>query len=167
MSDREHGLHLDWRIILGMTVTIVWVGVGLLYLAAVFGPTGTQDMTLDEFSTLRSEASRGDHGLFIRLLTTAAVDRDDDPEALHDMLFGTGIRRRHAENFMTTFGRLLKAAEEIDSDGMVERALLQGSSAGFYYRLLRYVAGAEAVNPISGMPGSFADERASARGGSV
>jgi hypothetical protein len=66
------------------------------------------------------------------------------------MFYGTEIRRRHSETFKRTFGRLLDAAESVDTDNMLREALLDGSVAGIYYRILRHVAGEEPRNPISG-----------------
>ncbi|WOJ96069.1 hypothetical protein R0137_12560 [Congregibacter brevis] len=118
---------------------------------SVFGPTGTDEVSLEEFSNLRSEASTGDHSLFIRRLVSAAASKRDDPEAVHEMLFGTEIRARHSENFKRTFGRLLDAAESVDTDNMLREALLEGSAAGIYYRIIRHVSGEEDMNPISGL----------------
>ncbi|WOJ93956.1 hypothetical protein R0135_02005 [Congregibacter variabilis] len=122
---------------------------GFHYLS-VFGPTGNGEVSLEEFGTLRSEASTGDHSLFIRRMIGAAASNSDDDEFLKDMLYGTQIRARHSDNFKRTFGRLLEAAESVDTDEMLREALLQGSAAGLYYRIIRHVAGEEEMNPISG-----------------
>ncbi|MFT4769120.1 MAG: hypothetical protein ACI8RN_002260 [Glaciecola sp.] len=118
---------------------------------SVFGPTGSDEVTLEEFSTLRSEASTGDHSLFIRRMVSAAASNRDDAEAVTEMLFGTEIRTRHSDNFKRTFGRLLDAAESVDTDNMLREALLEGSAAGLYYRIIRHVAGDEEMDPISGI----------------
>lgn len=122
---------------------------GFHYLS-VFGPTGNGEISLEEFGTLRSEASTGDHSLFIRRMIGAAASNSDDEQFLNDMLYGTEIRTRHSDNFKRTFGRLLEAAESVDTDEMLREALLQGSAAGLYYRIIRNVAGEEEMNPISG-----------------
>ena len=70
---------------------------------------------------------------------------------MKEILFGTDIRTRHANNFETTFGRLLDAAYTVDTDNMVTDALLYGSAAGIYYRIIRHVSGEEGMNPITGM----------------
>ncbi|EED32758.1 conserved hypothetical protein [gamma proteobacterium NOR5-3] len=122
---------------------------GFHYLS-VFGPTGSGEVSLEEFGTLRSDASTGDHSLFIRRMISAAATNSDNEPFVKDMLFGTEIRSRHSENFKRTFGRLLEAAESVDTDDMLREALLQGSAAGLYYRIIRHVAGEEAMNPVSG-----------------
>ncbi|WP_439100512.1 hypothetical protein [Congregibacter sp.] len=118
---------------------------------SIFGPTGTDEVSMDEFSALRSEASTGDHSLFIRLMIAAAASNREDPDVVREMLFGTDIRTRHSENFKRTFGRVLEAAESVDTDNMLREALLDGSPAGIYYRIIRHVTGEETMNPLSGI----------------
>lgn len=122
---------------------------GFHYLS-VFGPTGNAEVSSEEFSQLRSEASTGDHSLFIRRMITAAAERNDDPAGLQELFYGTDIRCRHSENFKRTFQRLLDAAQSVDTENMVCDALLHGSASGLLYRILRHVSGEESMNPFSG-----------------
>ncbi|MEM6544878.1 MAG: hypothetical protein AAF680_08225 [Pseudomonadota bacterium] len=124
--------------------------IAAFHYLSVFGSTGTGEMSSEEFAQLRSAASTGDPTLFVRRMISAAAERREDPALLHDLLYGTETRCRHSENFENTFGRLLEAAEAVDTDSMVRDALLMGSSAGFYYRIIRHVNGQEALDPISG-----------------
>jgi hypothetical protein len=124
--------------------------IAAFHYISVFGATGTGEVSPEEFAHLRSEASTGDHSLFIRRLVSAAADRRDDPDALQEVFFGTDVRRRHSENFKRTYKRLLDAAESVDADGMVREALVHGSAGGIYYRILRHISGEEEMNPISG-----------------
>ena len=124
--------------------------IAAFHYISVFGDTGTGDVSLEEFAALRSEASKGDHSLFIRRMISAMAERRDDPDALKEVLYGTDVRTRHSENFKRTFGRLLDAAEAVDSDGMVRDALIEGSAAGIYYRILLHVSGEEPMNPFTG-----------------
>jgi hypothetical protein len=125
--------------------------IAAFHYLSVFGMTGTGDISDEEFSELRSQASTGDYALFIRRMVAAAAARRDDPEAVDQLLYGTEVRKRHSANFKKTFARLLEAAETVDTEDMVRNALLEGSAAGLYYRILRHVAGEEAMNPISGL----------------
>lgn len=125
--------------------------VAAFHYVSVFGPTGTGEIDLDEFSQLRSEASTGDHSLFIRRMIAAAADRREDEAAFQDILYGTEIRKRHSDNFKRIFRRLLNAAESVDTDGMVVEALLEGSAAGIYYRILRYAGGEDSIHPLTGV----------------
>jgi len=122
---------------------------GFQYLS-VFGPTGNGEISNEEFTQLRSEASTGDQTLFVRRLISEAAERIDDLEALREIFYGTEVRRRHSENFKRSFGRLLDAAKEVDTQNMLRDALLQGSATGLMYRLLCFVSGDESMNPFSG-----------------
>jgi hypothetical protein len=122
---------------------------GFQYLS-VFGPTGTGEMSSEEFAGLRSEASTGDHSLFIRMLISKAAEHREEPDRVREFFYGTEIRTRHSENFKRTFRRLLEAADPVDTDGMLRDALLDGSSSGLLYRVLLYVSGEGGMDPISG-----------------
>jgi hypothetical protein len=69
------------------------------------------------------------------------------------MLFGTEIRTRHSNNFTQTFSKLLSAAQAVDTDDMLTNALLWGSAAGIYYRIIRHGSGEEPMYPVTGISG--------------
>lgn len=52
----------------------------------------------------------------------------------YKLFYGTPVRTRHTENFITNFERLLNAAHECDADGMIHDAVL-GSGHGHLYQL--------------------------------
>ncbi|MBT8446874.1 MAG: hypothetical protein KJO38_06990 [Gammaproteobacteria bacterium] len=124
--------------------------IAAFHYISVFGPTGNEEVSLEEFSRMRAESETGDHSLFMRKMIAAAADRRDDPGAVHEILLGTDVRVRHCENFTRTFKRLMNAAESVDQDGMVREALLDGSAAGLYYRIIQFVTGEETMDPIFG-----------------
>jgi hypothetical protein len=124
--------------------------IAAFHFVSIFGTTGTGEVSAEEFSRLRADASTGDHSLFIRRMIAAIVDQRDNPERVHEYLYGTDTRTRHSENFKRTFRRLLDAAESVDTDGMVCDALLEGSSAGLYYRIIMHVSGEQEMDPITG-----------------
>ena len=62
------------------------------------------------------------------------------------MMFGTPIRTRHSENFIFNFERLLQAAEECDSNGMIRDAI-KGSAHGHIYQRMIDIRN----NPPDGM----------------
>lgn len=126
--------------------------IAAFHYISVFGMTGTGEISQEEFAQLRSQASTGDHALFIRRMTSAAVAQRENPEALIDLLYGTDIRRRHAENFKRIFARLLQAAEAVDTELMVREALMEGSAAGLYYRILRAADENDDFTAIFGQP---------------
>jgi hypothetical protein len=123
---------------------------GFLYLS-VCGPTGTGEITQEEFTSQRSHAGTGDSAWFIRKLVSLAMSHREQPEQLQEILFGTEIRRRHSDNFERTFGKLLATARAVDNDDMVSDALLYGSAAGMLYRIIRHVGGKELMDPALGL----------------
>ena len=108
---------------------------------SVRGPTGSGDMSSEEFADGRSKMNSGDHALFVRLMTLETFRLRDNADAIEEMYFGTDVRRRHTENYVRTFEKLLKAAREADADEMISNALLFGSAVGRYYRVILYIQG--------------------------
>lgn len=117
---------------------------------SVCGPTGTGEISADEFANQRGESASGDASLFTRKMISLASNHSDDPKAMNEILFGTDIRTRHSNNFADTFARLLKNAEAVDHDQMVVNALLYGSPSGMYYRIIRAAQGLEKIDPLTG-----------------
>lgn len=110
---------------------------------SVFGETGLGTISNEEFSEGRSTANSGDHAFFIRLMTQESFRHRENLKFIDDMYFGTAVRKRHTENYVITFEKLLKAAREIDTDDMISNALLHGSAAGRQYRIIKYIQGAD------------------------
>ena len=118
---------------------------------SVVGPTGTGELSSDDFTDLRSQSSNGDPSLFIRKMIGVVVDSNDEPDKVQEILFGADIRTRHSHNFLTTFQRLLDSAESVDTARMVTDELLYGAAFGIYYRILRHAEGDDRMNPITGI----------------
>ena len=106
------------------------------------GPSGTGEMTGAEFAEGRALASN-DHAYFVRLVTEQTYVMREDNDATQDFYFGTAIRRRHTDNYVLTFEKILKAAREVDQDDMITNALLHGSTIGRQYRIIMYIQGEE------------------------
>ena len=124
--------------------------IAAFHYISVCGPTGSGDMTSEEFTERRTQASTGDNALFVRKMISLAVDFRDDPEKLQDIFFGTEIRKRHSENFSKTFARLLEAARDVDTDNMLTDAVLNGSAQGLLYRIIGLVSGRESISNYIG-----------------
>ncbi len=118
---------------------------------SVCGPTGTGEITRDEYASMRSDAAHGDASLFVRKMVALSVLYNDQPGGLQDIFFGTEIRQRHSTNFVETFKKLLSSAEAVDHDDMVVNALLYGSPSGLLYRIIRHLQGKDEMNPITGI----------------
>ncbi|MGI9284164.1 MAG: hypothetical protein ACR2P1_02130 [Pseudomonadales bacterium] len=115
--------------------------IAAFHYMSVVGPTGSGEMTTEEFAEGRSMAGKGDHAFFVRLMTVLTFKLRDDRDAIQDVYFGTDIRKRHTDNYVTTFEKLLKEAREVDTDEMISTALLSGSAVGRQYRIIKYIQG--------------------------
>ena len=117
---------------------------------SVCGPSGTGQITTDEYAAMRAESASTDSALFIRKMINLAGDYRDDAEGLNEVFFGTDIRSRHSNNFVDTFGKLLSSARAVDHDDMVVNALMYGSPSGMLYRIIRHIQGKERIDPLTG-----------------
>ncbi|MCR9105059.1 MAG: hypothetical protein NXI15_07205 [Gammaproteobacteria bacterium] len=125
-------------------------GIAAFHYMSYAGPTGTGEMTGDEFTEQRAISSTGDHAWFVRKMIAAIITHREEPEVVNDILFGTDIRIRHTNNYATTFEKLLKAAQSVDPEEMITDALLNGSAHGLYYRIISYARGDEGAEPFPG-----------------
>jgi hypothetical protein len=125
---------------------------------SVCGPTGTGEITGEEFTEQRNQASNGDPAWFIRKMIALAVNNREDPEKLKEIFFGTEIRTRHSNNFTKTFAKLERAARAVDQDDMVTDALVYGSAAGMLYRIILSVRGEEVIDSLLGLAGPSTTE---------
>ncbi len=126
--------------------------IAAFHYMSVCGPTGTGEMTGEEFTDQRHRSVTGDTSFFIRKMIGLAVENREDRDKLHEIFYGTDIRRRHSDNFLRTFSKLLRNAEAVDTEDMVADALLNGSSAGLLYRVIQHVNGDEGIEPLMGFP---------------
>ncbi|MFT4825196.1 MAG: hypothetical protein ACJAUG_002605 [Halioglobus sp.] len=108
---------------------------------SVFGPTGSAEMTSEEFTEGRSLASNGDYAIYIRKMTGKSYQNRDEHAFLQELYFGTEIRKRHTDNYVHTFEKLLKAAIGVDTDDMISNALLHGSAEGRQYAIIKFIQG--------------------------
>jgi uncharacterized protein YneF (UPF0154 family) len=105
--------------------------VGLLWMSSQF--VGEHpDVSEDRVTELWSRMGMGDSEAFARNFMALYFRNREDRAALHDLFFGTDVRRRHSETILQVFGRLLEKVRECDPDGMIEDAL-RGSAHGMLY----------------------------------
>jgi hypothetical protein len=124
--------------------------IAAFHYMSVCGPSGTGELSNDEFTEQRAASASGDHAWFIRKLISLAAQNQDNPEKLQDIFFGTDVRKRHSDNFYSTFRRLLNAAMEVDTDEMLQDALLNGSAEGLWYRMILHVKGEQPLGVLFG-----------------
>lgn len=94
---------------------------GMLYISSQ-GPVGNNTHTMDEINEFWKQFATGDVEVFSRrFLTLPAIQ---DKVDFSDLFYGTEIRRRHCDNFIVAFDRLLKLARECDSGNIIQDALI-------------------------------------------
>jgi hypothetical protein len=115
--------------------------IAAFHYMSIAGPTGTGEISGDEFVEQRAISSTGDHGWFIRKMLGLVLGELQNRERLDEIFFSTPIRQRHTDNFARTFRKLLTAAESVDTDQMICDALLNGSAEGLFYRVILHAKG--------------------------
>jgi len=115
--------------------------IAAFHYMSICGPTGTGEISGDEFVEQRAVSSTGDHGWFIRKMIGLTLGELRNQQRLDEIFFSTPIRVRHTENYTRTFAKLLRAAEAVDTDDMICDALLNGSAEGLYYRIIMHAKG--------------------------
>ncbi len=108
---------------------------------SVCGPTGTGEISSQEFMEQRAHAASGDHAWFIRKMIGLVSGDIVNDDRMQDIFFSTAVRTRHTENYSRTFRKLLDAARAVDTDDMITDALLNGSAEGLLYRIIAHVKG--------------------------
>lgn len=108
---------------------------GLLFLSSQ-GAAGDGAVTPEEMSRLFAQRAAQDAELFSRRLLELHVSWSHDPAAQYALFYGTPTRARHSNNFIFTFERLMRRAEEVDPDFII-RDSLGTSSHGLCYRLAK------------------------------
>ncbi|MDB4493231.1 hypothetical protein N9216_01310 [Pseudomonadales bacterium] len=118
---------------------------------SVCGPTGTCEMSSEEFVALRSQSETADSALFVRKMISLALYNRADPSMLRAIFYGSEIRTRHSTHFIETFARLLDNAAAVDTDSMICDALLNGSPAGMLYRIVGLVGSGDSLEAVVGV----------------
>jgi hypothetical protein len=106
---------------------------GMLFLSSQ-GFVGDGVVSDDEMDQLWGRMSSGESGVFSRRLLLLRVN--SDPVPAWALFWGTPIRKRHCENFVHSFERLLHAAASCDPDGMIADAV-RGGAQGRLYEVMR------------------------------
>ncbi len=93
---------------------------GLLFISSQ-GPVGNESYTTEELAELWKQFAQGDSEVYSRMFLTMAGREDTD---LEDLFFGTEIRINHSENFLVGFDRLVKLAQECDTNNIILDSLV-------------------------------------------
>jgi len=92
---------------------------GLLFISSQ-GPVGNQKYSEEQLNDIWSQFATTDYEVFSRLFLTVQA-LSDEAEGL---FYGTEIRRRHSENFIVSFDRLLKMARDCDKDNVIQDTII-------------------------------------------
>jgi hypothetical protein len=84
----------------------------------------------EKMTELWNAMGRNDHEVFTRQMLSLTFVHGD--RSGYKLIFCTAIRQRHTENFIFNFERLIAAANECDTNGMIRDAIM-GSAHGFIY----------------------------------
>ncbi len=95
--------------------------VGMLFLSSQ-GPLGNNRYGDDELQKIWSDFAMGDFEVWSRMFIGAMAN--DEHETPAELFFGTEIRRRHTDNFIVGFERLLELARECDTDNLIVESLV-------------------------------------------
>jgi hypothetical protein len=98
-------------------------------------------VTAEEQSRLFAEQSAADPEVFSRRLLELHVQLTDE-EQRYRLFYGTEVRARHSNNFIFTFERLMRRAEQVDSDNMIKDALLYNGHGMLFSLAKRHQANA-------------------------
>jgi hypothetical protein len=104
---------------------------GMLFVSSM----GTTEGSVVDTDTIRgmwTTLATGDNEVFAREFLIMETDEHGGYEAL---FYGTEIRARHAKNYCETFERLIKLAENCDTDGLIVDSMTQTGHGLLYNRM--------------------------------
>ena len=102
--------------------------VGMLYISSQT-QAGEGIIDADEMNNFWSEMKKGDAEMFSRrfLIINAGGEQN-----MHELLYGTEIRKRHSNNFVRQFTRLIENAKACDPEGMLLDAICDSAHGRLY-----------------------------------
>ncbi len=106
---------------------------GLLYISSQ-GSNAAGTVSSEEISQLFSQSASQDHEVFSRRLLETHLQAEEKDQ--YDLFYGTEIRARHSNHFIFAYERMLRRANEVDTDHMIRDALL-ASAHGFIYGIAK------------------------------
>jgi len=93
---------------------------GMLFISSQ-GPIGNGTYTSEDLAEIWKQFASGDTEVFSRMFLTMAATEEID---FDDLYYGTEIRRRHSENFLVGFDRIINLARECDTDNIILDSML-------------------------------------------
>lgn len=93
---------------------------GLLFISSQ-GPVGNESFSSEQIAEVWQQFAGGDADVFSRLFLTMGAAPEID---YFDLFYGTEIRKRHSNNFIVGFDRLIKLAADCDTDNIILDSLI-------------------------------------------
>lgn len=97
--------------------------IGLLFISSQ-GPIGNTNYTNEDLAEIWKQFAGGDSEVFSRLFLTMGGSADVD---FADLYYGTEIRKRHSDNFLVGFDRLVELAKGCDTDKIILDTLINSA----------------------------------------
>jgi len=94
---------------------------GLLFISSQ-GPVGDNNYTSEQLAEIWKQFAQGDFEVFSRMFLNIAVTLEN--EQLAALFYGTEIRKRHSDNFIVGFDRILKLARDCDMNNIITDSLI-------------------------------------------
>ncbi|MFT5211654.1 MAG: hypothetical protein ACI9CE_003395 [Flavobacterium sp.] len=88
----------------------------------------------EKLSELWNELGRSDHEIFSRQMLSLTYSHGKP--YTYKLVFGTELRRRHTDNFIFNFERLISAAIESDTNSMIRDAIMGSAHGHVYERMI-------------------------------
>jgi hypothetical protein len=107
-------------------------GISGMLLVSGLGPVGSGRISRDQMDDLFTQSAGGDCEVFARMFLSMDYLEEG---GLAELLYGTGIRIRHTKNYIRTFERLCRLAQNCDVDGIIEDSLMQNAFGLLYRRM--------------------------------
>lgn len=108
-------------------------GIAGMLFSSSQGPAGSGQMSREVMDGYFQKVASGDTALFARLFLAGDIL---DDASLDELFYGTELRARHTRNFMRTYERLCRLAQNCDVDRIIEDSLMQ-NAFGLLYRRMR------------------------------
>ncbi len=103
---------------------------GMLFVSSQ-GPAGEGPFSEEEIADLWKQMAGGDLEVFSRLFLTMPASQTD----FDDLFFGTEIRKRHTDNFLVGFDRLISLSRGCDTDNIILDSLIYSAHGLLSHRM--------------------------------
>jgi hypothetical protein len=107
---------------------------GFLYLSSQGAAASNDPVSPEQITRLFAQQAANDPEVFSRLFLELHTRSGE--EFSFDLFYGTETRARHSNNFIFTFERLMRRAEEVDSDFLIRDSLM-ATGHGLLYRIIK------------------------------